>query len=331
LSDPAANESPESLASESALLLPASAESAEGQERLRELVSAAEATARRKYSANTLRAYKTALAHFQAWCAGMGITPIPGTPELLAAYLESHHDALVNGEVSLSTVGVRRAAVVLLFATAGQPRIGKHELVTAWVEAATREFNRNVPRQAMTVDVLRAAVDKLEPGRARTLLLYGFESAMRRSELCDLNVTDLEFSPEGVLATLARSKTNQRGEYEAVAVRRVPGAYCAVAALEGYLNGRTAGPVFLARDGTRLRPWTVSEAVKAAVESVGLAPERYGAHSLRSGFATEAARRGKNEFQIAAHLRHKSTDTTRRYVQAGRAFSLNISGLLGDP
>src|SRR5207245_379813 len=69
-------------------------------------------------------------------------------------------------------------------------------------------------RQAapLTVQPLRAAVgalgDDLLGVRDRALLLAGFAGAFRRSELVALDVADLAFVPEGLEATVRRSKTD---------------------------------------------------------------------------------------------------------------------------
>ena len=54
-------------------------------------------------------------------------------------------------------------------------------------------------------------------GRGRLLLLVGFASAMRRSELVALNVADLEWTAEGVMIRISRSKTDQEGLGQSVA------------------------------------------------------------------------------------------------------------------
>ena len=60
---------------------------------------------------------------------------------------------------------------------------------------------------------------------------------------------------------------------------------------------------------------------KQAVHNAGLLnAENYSAHSLRRGFATEAARLGASMPSIQKHGRWKSTRTVVEYVEAGRSF-----------
>ena len=55
----------------------------------------------------------------------------------------------------------------------------------------------------------------------------------------------------------------------------------------------------------------------------GLDPNKYGGHSLRSGFATSAAEFGAEERNIMAMTGHKTTQMVRRYIQEANLFKNN--------
>ena len=59
--------------------------------------------------------------------------------------------------------------------------------------------------------------------RDRALLLFGFASAMRRSELAALNFEDIEETADGLRVTIPRSKTDQEGRGDVIAVPRGTG------------------------------------------------------------------------------------------------------------
>jgi integrase len=65
-------------------------------------------------------------------------------------------------------------------------------------------------------------VANLRPGvigaRDRALLLIGFAGAFRRSELVALNAEDIQFTSEGLVVTLRRSKTDQEGECRKIGI-----------------------------------------------------------------------------------------------------------------
>jgi integrase len=74
--------------------------------------------------------------------------------------------------------------------------------------------------------------------RDRALLLVGFVAALRRSELAALDVEHLTEHPNGMVAAIARSKTNQRGEQAELVVLPRGGDpdLCPVTALQAWLD-----------------------------------------------------------------------------------------------
>jgi hypothetical protein len=53
---------------------------------------------------------------------------------------------------------------------------------------------------------------------------------------------------------------------------------------------------------------------------LGLDPDAFSGHSLRSGFLTSAAARGASPFKMMDVSRHRSVDTLRGYVRDAHAF-----------
>lgn len=98
-------------------------------------------------------------------------------------------------------------------------------------------------------------------------------------------------------------------------------------ALAGWLDaaGIKKGPAFrpVHRRGRRqvvgadaLSPGAVTYIVKRLARRSGLDDERYGAHSLRSGFCTQAAMLGKvGDRAVMLHSGHKDTKSFDRYVR----------------
>jgi integrase len=75
------------------------------------------------------------------------------------------------------------------------------------------------------------------------------------------------------------------------------------------------------RIGTeRLADHTVVRVVKASARRVGLDPNLFAGHSLRSGFLTSAAGRGASIFKIMDVSRHRSMATLRGYVRDAELF-----------
>ena len=175
--------------------------------------------------------------------------------------------------------------------------------------------------------------------RDRALLLLGFASALRRSELVGLNVADLEFSSAGVVVTLRKSKTDQEQSGRRVAIPYgSSAATCPVRSLQAWLETARItgdGPVFRSLDRfqrvqpRRLSDRAVARIVKRRAAAVGLDPERYAGHSLRAGLATSAAAGGASERVIMAQTGHRSTDMVRRYIREGDRWKENAASLAG--
>jgi len=133
--------------------------------------------------------------------------------------------------------------------------------------------------------------------RDRALLLLGFAGAFRRSELVALDVADLEEFEDGFKVTNRRSKTDQEGHGATIAIARGV-TTCPVKAVKAWLQaaGISEGPLFrpVAKGGRlgteRLTDENVCTVVKAHAERIKLKGADFGAHSLRAGFLTSAAR-----------------------------------------
>jgi site-specific recombinase XerD len=125
---------------------------------------------------------------------------------------------------------------------------------------------------------------------------------------------------------LGRSKTDQAGVGKTLLLAYAEdGRPCAVRALRAWLDasGITDGAVFrrVTRTGAVSSPLSaqsVALIVKRRVTAAGLDPAAFAGHSLRSGFATQAARDGHRADQIADVTRHRDRRVLDGYIQAGQ-------------
>ena len=172
-----------------------------------------------------------------------------------------------------------------------------------------------------------SAAHGLKGIRDRALLLLGFAGAFRRSELVALDVADLEETEDGFKIIIRRSKTDQEGYGATIAIVR-GGATCPVKAVKAWLQGAgiSDGPLFrpVAKGGRvgarRLTGKSVCDLVKTYAKRLGLKAADFGAHSLRAGFLTSAARRGASVFKMRDVSRHKSMDVLQAYVRDADLF-----------
>lgn len=278
--------------------------------------------ARSSRSLSTLRAYKCDWDDFTAWCEALDLDFLPTLPTTVGAYLSDRAATL-----KVSTLRRRVAAITAFHRLNGMGFDCGHIAVASVMSGIARTIGRpQEGKEALLDDELRRIV-KLLPttlagARDRALLLVGFASACRRSELVAFERDDAHISGAGMVLTIKRSKTDQEGIGRDVGIPRSKVA-CPVAALEQWLrlSNIAAGPLFRAVRsewiGGALSGNAVSEIVKRAVVLIGLDPAKYGAHSLRSGFATSAARGGADLAAIMMQTGHRNADVARRYVRAG--------------
>jgi site-specific recombinase XerD len=156
--------------------------------------------------------------------------------------------------------------------------------------------------------------------RDRAILLVGFSGGFRRSELVNIEYEDVEFVTEGVKIFVKRSKTDQSGEGMTKAIPYFTNSnYCPVKSLNEWFSKSEikSGKIFDISDKS------VALIIKKYVSLAGLDPNKYGGHSLRSGFATSTAESGAEERNIMAMTGHKTTQMVRRYIQEANLFKNN--------
>lgn len=274
-------------------------------------------------SANTHRAYEADLAHFFEWGGS-----IPTTGESVAEYLAAHAEILSMATLDRRTVAISRAHEVR-----GYPSPTQCGLVRT-VRRGIKRVHGKAQWQAapLTLDelseVLAGIGGDLRGLRDRALLLLGFAGAFRRSELVGLDRNDLETAPQGLVAHIRRSKTDQTSAGRRVGIPEGVGQLRPVAALRAWLAAIPAdnGPLFRRVDrhrnvlSQRLSGEAVSLIVKDRVAATGLDPVRYSGHSLRAGFATSAALAGVAGWRIRKQTGHASDAMLSRYIRDGGLF-----------
>jgi integrase len=194
----------------------------------------------------TQAAYESDFRIFESWCRPRGLRALPATADSLCAFLA---DETAAGRRA-STLGRRLAAIRYFHRASGYETPTGDEKVKAVLSGIRRTIGAApVRKRAATSDLVLSMVGgtgaSLRELRNRAILLLGFAGAFRRSELVALNIDDLEETPEGMLVTLRRSKTDQERVGRRVAIPRGEIA-CPVAALRARLDaaGISEGAIF---------------------------------------------------------------------------------------
>jgi site-specific recombinase XerD len=279
--------------------------------------------ARSSKASATLRAYESDWRDFVGWCQALDLDYLPAEPATVGAYLSDR-----AGVLKVATLDRRRAAIAFYHRRGGHGFDNEHLAISSVMSGIRRTHgSHQEAKTALLTEDLRAFVratpDTLRGARDRAIMLVGFAGAFRRSELVALDREDCEITHGGIAITIRRSKTDQEGMGRQVGFPRSKRT-CPVAALEQWLRlaGIETGAVFRTvyrnRPGERLIGKAVADIVKAAARRAGYDPRKYGGHSLRSGFATSAARAGADLAHIMQQTGHRNAEVARRYVHAGK-------------
>jgi site-specific recombinase XerD len=295
---------------------------------LAELIDDAERYAAAAQALNTTRAYASDWNQFTAWCERYRLTSLPASAAVIALYLTS----LARRGLAVSTIRRRAAAIARAHRQAGHlPATSDPRVLTVMEGIARVHGAAPSKKTALLRDPLLEVIDRIDTAtnaglRDRALLLLGFAVGLRRSELVAVTVEDLSPSPDGLRIRIARSKTDQQARgHELLLVYAQPPRPCPVRALRAWLDAAqiTTGPIFrrVTRTGAISSPLTaqtVALIIKKRAGAAGLDPREFAGHSLRSGYATQAARDGHHATQIAATTRHQDQRVLAGYIRAGR-------------
>lgn len=285
----------------------------------------------------TLRAYKADIRDFEGYACAHGATAFPASAELICGYI-SH---LAKAGLKTRTIERRLAALRFAHEVSNTVSPTTTKIVREVMAGIRRRIGRKPAKKAPVLirhleQMMSHIPETFSGSRDRALLLLGFAGAFRRSELVALTMDDVIFNQKGMLVEITRSKTDQAGEGQRIAIPNGTGL-CPVEALRAWIDFAdiSHGPIFRAIDRHEnlsplgLSDRTVARIVKKYAALAGLNPANFSGHSLRAGVITEAGHRSKNLWKIRELSRHASLEMLREYVRDGELFEdAATSGLL---
>jgi len=286
-------------------------------------------------AANTLRAYKADFKDFSIFCAKNGLSSMPTEPKILSLYL-TH----LSTTSKFSTLKRRIASISVIHKLKGHYLDIKHPLIMENLHGIKRVKGTNQKaKKPILINELKSIINVIDQHlsycglpelegskniqnkiRDKAIILVGFSGGFRRSELVNIDYDDIEFVSEGVKIFIKRSKTDQSGEGMVKAIPYFDNkSFCPVLALKHWIEHSEikSGRLFDISDKS------ISLIIKKYASLAGFDPNKYGGHSLRSGFATTAAEFGAEERNIMAMTGHKTTQMVRRYIQEANLFKNN--------
>jgi integrase len=320
-------------------------------------------------SENTLRSYRSALRYWAVWFVFYRqpiALPVAATavvqfivdhaqrrdaagglvselPLAIDQALVEHGCKAQPGPLSLNTVGHRVSVLSKAHQLQGsenpcaQPRV--RELLAKTRRGYAKRGALPSKKPALTREPLEALLETCDSSlaglRDRAVLLFAFASGgRRRSEVTAATMENTRREGEFFIFTLATSKTNQAGTDLAENDKPITGR--AAHALTAWLAASKikSGAIFrrVRRGGAigePLSPAAVRDIVMKRCQLAGLEAD-FTAHSLRSGFVTEAGRQGVPLGETMAMTGHRSTASLVGYFRQGQLERSRAARLLDD-
>jgi integrase/recombinase XerC len=176
----------------------------------------------------------------------------------------------------------------------------------------TPKLSHRLPRSASPEDVQRLlwTAQNLEKHSLRTytMLQILYSTGVRVSELCDMNIEDINFADGSI-------RVCGKGDKERIVLLTPP----AMNAILKYIQFRPAeGPLFLSRRNQRVSPLTVQRAIRDTAKRAGIT-SKITPHVLRHSFATHMLERGADVRVLQELLGHSNLATTQIYTHVSLA------------
>lgn len=287
-------------------------------------------------SENTRRSYQSDIEHFLSFGC-----ELPATPKSVEEYLKE-----CAADYNPRTLTRRLTALRQWHKLQNVEDPTKNPIVTKTMRGIAR-LHGKPKKQAMALrltdlDKITTHLkdsDRLLDVRNKALVLVGFFGAFRRSELVSLQWEQVSFESDGMIITLPRSKTDQTGQGAPCVIPFGSEGRCPVQALLEWRQQSKLwdGAIFrrISKTGNlgkqAICAHHLNRLIQKLAADAGLPnAQLYSAHSLRRGFATEAARLGASMPAIQRHGRWRTTRTVVEYIEAGRQFADSAVKVLFD-
>ena len=279
----------------------------------------------------TLDQYRSDLKLFSAWLHDHNhADSLPLSPETVKHYLE----ALAEQGRKANTIKRRKAAIGWLH------EINQYHDQNPVYHVSLKGFfkriqkyrsikglsNRPDQKEPLTADVIRKMTKlcskKTVIGlRNRALLLVGFSSALRRSEVCQLQWSDIQIHDQQTMTIVIRhSKTDKFSEGRSITISKGTKYHCPIQALlawqqvSGLVSGYIFQPVNKLGSNQPIHSRTYANLIKDCCEKLGLNPEKYSGHSTRRGMLVTASNQGADLHTLKSHARHQNSKMTEHYI-----------------
>jgi len=279
-----------------------------------------------EYAENTTKAYESDWSLFTRYLAASNLTPVPGHPDHVSAYLFHLYE---RGKAKATIERAFEALKSLYDEVPETANPCHNKTVKKTLSAIRRKLKGQkkgaaLPARLNDVHQVLLHCDASILGlRDAALISLGFTCALRLEDYTHLTLGDLdmESEPDGAWLHIPFSKTDQEGEGSIVWIPKDE-PLGTLSRLSSYITQlperEPTTPLFWASGPSKqlVRPVThrgASHIINKAFSRAKL--PQFTSHSLRAGFATEAAAAGATAKEIQLITRHACPTTLYKYVR----------------
>jgi integrase len=255
-----------------------------------------------------------------------GLARSKNDPKIITLFLADRAE-----EVGISALEQDLAAIRYMVALSGQQVVDEAGYLKRFLRGMRRDRKSALNRKrAISPMLLSNMIEHLpeqglKSSRDRAALLLGYSLALRRSEIVTLDWEDIVFDEREILVRIKTSKNQSTADFQSIP--KIRSELCAFAAMQRWASlcdMPQKGPCFPRVRSEAVLDKAISDRyinrlVKRLLMACGMRPDEFGAHSLRSGFASSAHWLGLPEANIRDITRHKSAQGLLPYLRPRKA------------
>lgn len=261
----------------------------------------------RGLSPHTVRAYGGDMARFSEWAQRTGVDPLSATHRQLRGYLAE----LNRAGYSRKTVARRLSSVRTFYGfLIDSDVITFDPSAVLSAPRAPRRLPKVIASPELTA--LLDAPDLSTPAglRDKAILELLYAAGLRVSELCDLDLADVDF-PRGSVTVMGKGSKQRMVPVHSYALESI--RHYTKSARPELEGTKKCDALFLSARGNRLSADAVRRLFKRYLAAVG-APGAMSPHAMRHTFATHLLEAGADLRTVQELLGHVALSTTQIYT-----------------
>lgn len=314
---------------------------------------------------NTKKSYQSDWEDFEEWCQRNGFRSMPADIQTVIRYLTDRasypwtrmiskkrgrgkNTQLVEVPVTFqplktSSLERRLSAISKAHQYAGHLFDRRNVFLADFLKGVRRDKGTaQEQKAAILTDDIKVMIQHLHGIRGirdKAIILLGFTAALRRSEIVALKLEDIIETESGFEIIVRFSKTDQKGEGNIKIIPYGSAQTCPVSAIKSWIKelnnaGIMDGFLFRSIDRHgRIRSHGMCDASIALIikrnDHVKDKAKKFGGHSLRSGFCTQAALNDVPDSLAMIQSGHKDANTYRKYVRLANLWKNSAAKKLG--